>query len=100
MKEYTKNDTYSGKQILIFTADWCPDCIMLKNYLNEIIAENKDWEFIYIDTELYPDVAAEFGIMGIPSFVALNDSIRVDALISKEGKPKELINAWIEGINV
>lgn len=99
MKEYNQQIALSGKQILVFSTDWCPDCVMLKMYIDQVIEENIEWEFIYIDTEKCPDMASEYDIMGIPSFVALVDGMQVDSLISKQAKPKELINNWIENID-
>lgn len=98
MQEYIENNKFIGKQILVFSADWCPDCIILKQYIDEVVAENGQWEFIYINTEKHLDIANEYNILGIPSFVALIDGEVVDTLISKEAKPKQLINMWIQGI--
>ncbi len=98
MKDYNQQIKFSGDQILVFSTSWCPDCIMLNMYIDQVIDENKDWEFIYIDSDQHPTLASEYGILGIPSFVALSDGEQVGSLISKQAKPKELINEWIRGI--
>lgn len=98
MKEYNHEIKFTGNQILVFSTSWCPDCIMLNMYIDQVIDENKDWEFIYIDSDQHPTLASEYGILGIPSFVGLRDGEQVDSLISKQAKPKELINEWIRGI--
>lgn len=98
MITYKNNIELSGKQILVFSTEWCPDCIMLKMYIDQVISENPTWEFIYIDSDIEPEVAKEYGILGIPSFVALIDGQKVSSLISKEAKPKALINDWINSI--
>lgn len=98
MKDYNDQIKLTGDQILVFSTSWCPDCIMLNMYIDQVVAENKDWEFIYIDSDQYPVLASEYGILGIPSFVALTDGEQVGSLISKQAKPKELINEWIRGI--
>ncbi len=100
MKTYEIDMQFSGKQILLFSTEWCGDCIALKMYIDQVVEENKDWEFIFIDSDLHPDVAAQFSILGIPSFVALKNNEIVDTLINKDPKPKELINSWISNINV
>ncbi len=98
MKKYNSQINFSGNQILVFSTAWCPDCVMLNMYIDQVVAENPEWEFIYIDSDIEPDLAREYGILGIPSFVALKDGERVSDLISKQAKPKQLINEWIGSI--
>lgn len=98
MKIYEQNIKFTGNQILVFSTEWCPDCIMLKMYIDQVVAENGDWEFIYIDSDIHPELASNFNILGIPSFIALKDGETVSSLISKQAKPKEMINEWISGI--
>ncbi len=98
MQKYSKETKFSGRQILVFSTTWCPDCIMLNMYIDQVISDNPEWEFIYIDSDQEPKLAQEFGILGIPSFVALVDGKRVSDLISKQAKPKQLINEWIGSV--
>lgn len=99
MIDYQTDMQFTGKQILVFSTDWCPDCIMLNMYIDQVISENPDWEFIYINSDIHPQLASDYNILGIPSFVALVDSQVASTLISKQAKPKELINEWIVSIN-
>ncbi|WOO87293.1 thioredoxin family protein [Mollicutes bacterium LVI A0039] len=99
MITYNENIEFTGKQILLFSTEWCPDCIMLKMYIDQVVSDNPEWEFIFIDSDLHPSITADYGILGIPSFVALNNGEEVSNLISKQAKPKELINDWIAGID-
>ncbi len=92
-------DYQQGKVILLFSTEWCPDCIMLKAYINQVVEENRNWNFIFVDSDEYPQLASEYQILGIPSFVALSDGEVVATLISKQAKPKQLINDWISSIN-
>lgn len=98
MKTYNQDIKLKGDQILVFSTEWCPDCIMLKMYINQVVAENPNWEFVYIDSDEHSELAQEYGILGIPSFVALRNGQVASSLISKQAKPKELINEWIESI--
>lgn len=99
MKKYTelqKLEATSGQKILLFSADWCKDCKILENYLEQVIAANKSWEFIYVDLDEHPKVAEQYDILGIPSFVALCEGERVSDLISKDSKSEAEINQWIK----
>lgn len=98
MKIYNQEIELTGNQILVFSTEWCPDCIMLKMYIDQVVADNPNWEFIYIDSDVHSELAQAYNILGIPSFVALQDGQVASALISKQAKPKELINEWIGSI--
>ncbi len=100
MIKYSEEIKFSGKQILLFSTAWCPDCIILNFYIDQVVEENSDWEFIYIDSDEHPDLARRYNIFGIPSFVALSDGEVVSDLINKESKPKDVINNWIKDINL
>ncbi len=90
----------NGKIILLFSTDWCGDCIALKNYIDEVVKENPNWKFILVDSDEHNDMAIKYNIFGIPSFVGLIDGNVVGDLISKESKPKSLINSWIKTLGV
>lgn len=98
MKPFNQEIVFTGNQILVFSTEWCPDCIMLKMYIDQVVAENPSWEFIYIDSDVHSELAQAYNILGIPSFVAMRNGQVVSTLISKQAKPKHLINEWIESI--
>ena len=39
-----------GIQVFLFSADWCPDCVFLKTFMEELVAEWKQIEFVYVST--------------------------------------------------
>lgn len=100
IEELKEKEIHENKKILLFSTEWCGDCITLRMYIDEVIEENKNWEFIYVDSEKNMELAKHFNILGIPSFVALEDGIKVGELISKDPKPKSLINNWIKSIGL
>lgn len=95
-----KTELNKGKKILVFSDDWCKDCISLKQYIDEIILENPEWEFIKLNRDENLELARKYNIFGIPSFVALQDGKQVGELISREEKSKQLINNWIKVIGI
>ena len=89
----------SGRYILFFTADWCPDCRFIKPAMPEIEAEYADFTFIKVDRDENIDLAAEMGIMGIPSFVAYQDGQEIGRFVNKDRKTKQEVETFINGLN-
>ncbi len=71
---------YKGDKpaLIDFYADWCGPCKIASPILEEISHEYSDDIYVYkIDTEVEKELAAVFGIRGIPAFL----------YIPTEGKP-------------
>lgn len=78
------------KKIVRFTASWCGPCKMLAKTLEEV--ESKlPIEVVDIDT--HPEVAAEFGIRGVPTLVIVEDNVASKRLVGN--KTKQEIEAFI-----
>ncbi|MGM9885705.1 MAG: thioredoxin family protein [Lactococcus sp.] len=86
-----------GKRVYFFTAGWCGDCNFIKPKMPEIEAENQEFEFVEVDREEFVDVAIEWGIMGIPSFVVIEDGKETARLVNKLRKTKEEVNNFLAG---
>lgn len=85
--------------ILMFSADWCPDCRFIEPILPEIEAENGQFSFYYIDRDQFIDLCGDLNVYGIPSFVAFNQGTEIGRLVSKDRKTKEEIQAFIDSLN-
>ncbi|MGL5021654.1 MAG: thioredoxin family protein [Mycoplasmatales bacterium] len=75
-----------GKAIIVFSSDWCSDCIVLKQYINEVVQKYEEWDFYYAERDKFIDLAKFYNVCGIPSFVALQDGKFKLDFISKEAK--------------
>lgn len=75
-----------GNSVFFFTADWCGDCRFIKPQMPEIENDFAAWRFIEVDRDKYIDVAAEWNIFGIPSFVVIKDGKELGRLVNKIGK--------------
>ncbi len=92
-------DLETGKIIVVFSTDWCPDCVVLKQYLQLIVDKYQDnWQFIYVDSDKHLELSKHYNVFGIPSFVALNNGVKLGDYISKSAKSYEMICQWIESI--
>lgn len=77
--DFDKDTTWSFKgnlpTIVDFYADWCGPCRMLSPVLEKVSETYKGRvNIVKVDTEASPEVAAAFGIRGIPSllFIPVN----------------------------
>lgn len=79
----------TGKYVLFFTADWCPDCRFIKPAMPEIEANFSQFEFILVDRDENIDLCQEMMIMGIPSFVVYEDGKEKARFVNKDRKTKK-----------
>lgn len=85
------------KVIFVFSAGWCPDCTFIEPFLPELVAENPEYKFVEVDRDEFMDLAQEYDIFGIPSFLAFDEGKEVGRFVSKDRKTKEEIQAFIDG---
>lgn len=84
-----------GKTMLFFTADWCGDCVFIKPDMPEIEASFPEYTFVQVDRDVFTDICQKWGILGIPSFVAIEDGKELGRFVSKNRKTKEEIMTFI-----
>ncbi|UQS82640.1 thioredoxin family protein [Bombilactobacillus folatiphilus] len=90
--------TKSGKYILFFEADWCPDCKFIEPEMPAIEQDYPDYQFIQVDRDQFLDLAKELGIMGIPSFVAFKDGQEIGRLVNKDRKTKAQVESFLDSL--
>ena len=73
----------SGVHIVDFYADWCGPCKMLGSVLEQL----ENVSIIKVNTDTYPELARNFGVMSIPTIVFFKDGKEVRKEIGF--KPKE-----------
>lgn len=86
------------KIVLFFTADWCPDCQFIYPVLPEIEAENANFTFVRVNRDAFVEVAQEWNIFGIPSFVVLEKGKEIGRLVNKLRKTKAEINQFLASL--
>lgn len=87
-----------GRSILFFTADWCPDCVVIKPHMAAIEAEFPDYQFIQVDRDEFMEVCQKWDVFGIPSFIILDDGKELGRFVSKDRKTKEEIISFIQSV--
>lgn len=83
--------------VIDFWAPWCGPCRMLGPLL-EKIARGKNGAFVLakINTDECPDLAAAFGVEGIPAVFAMREGKITNHFVG--ALPERDLRAWIEGI--
>jgi thiol-disulfide isomerase/thioredoxin len=88
----------TGKTIMVFSANWCPDCHAIKPALPELEQQFSDYEFYYVDRDQLLDLCIELDIFGIPSFVAYENGKEIGRFVSKDRKTKEEVEQFINSL--
>lgn len=84
-----------GKTVLFFTADWCPDCRFIYPMMPDIEAENPEFNFVRVNRDDFMEVAQEWDIFGIPSFVVVENGQEIGRFVDKNRKTKTEINSFL-----
>lgn len=83
--------------VVDFWAAWCQPCRLLAPILEKLAGEARG-QFVLVkaDTEQMPDVAAAFGVQGIPAVYAVRDGQIVDGFVGL--LPEEEIRLFLQRI--
>lgn len=61
--------------VVDFFATWCGPCQMMNPIIDEVEKdfEDKKVEFIKVDIDTAPDIASEYAVMSVPTFLIIKD---------------------------
>ncbi|MEB1807842.1 MAG: thioredoxin family protein [Bacillaceae bacterium] len=93
--EMFNTEIQSGTKVVMFSADWCPDCRVIEPFLPEVEDKFSQITFLYADRDIFIDLCAELNVYGIPSFVAYHDGKEVHRFVSKDRKTQEEIETFL-----
>lgn len=94
-KDTFQNEVLSQKGMVVvdFYADWCGPCRMTGPILEALSQEMKDVKFVKINVDGNPDLAAQYSVFSIPTFLIVKDgkvASQFSGAMGKEGFVKEI----------
>ena len=85
---------HSEKLVLLdFWASWCGPCQMVSPIVDEIAAERSDIKVCKINVDEQPELAAQFGVMSIPTLVVMKNGKVINQAVG--ARPKAQILAML-----
>ena len=84
----------SEKPVLLdFWASWCGPCRMVSPIVDEIAAERGDIKVGKVNVDEQPELAAQFGVMSIPTLVVMKGGKVANQMVGE--RPKSQILALL-----
>ena len=74
------------KHILYFTADWCNPCKKTRPIVEELNREQIMAKFFIIDVDIELEMAQDFEVRSIPTFVVIKDNKEIHRVTGAQTK--------------
>ncbi|GMJ04179.1 thioredoxin 2, THIOREDOXIN H2, Arabidopsis thioredoxin h2 [Hibiscus trionum] len=80
------NSVKDSSQLMVidFSATWCGPCKFMEPAFNAMAAKYTDVVFVKLDVDELPDVAQEFGVQAMPTFLLLKKGKEVDRVVGAQ----------------
>lgn len=70
---FITTSTVIAEDLIVFSADWCPSCIILKNFIENNPEEIK-YDYQIIDIDKHKDIKRKFNITKIPTSIIISEN--------------------------
>jgi len=74
--------------VVDFWAAWCPPCRAMNPILDELAAERDDLKIVSVDADTEQELAVQYGVLGLPTFVVFENGAPVASLVGSRPKKK------------
>ena len=69
------------KKIVMFSASWCNPCKQVKPVFQQLKESRSDVQFEIVDIDENRDMASDYNITGVPTFLLIEDNEEVKRLV-------------------
>lgn len=77
---------HKGFVFVDFYADWCAPCKVTEPIVHQLADEMKDMKWVKIDVDQNADIASQYSVFSIPTFVIIKDGKPVSSFVGAMGK--------------
>lgn len=77
---------YKGAVLVDFYADWCGPCKMTSPIINELSEELKNIKFVKVDVDQNSELASQYSVFSIPTFILVKDGKVASQFVGAMGK--------------
>ena len=85
--DFQKTVLENDKPVFVdFFAEWCGPCKMTEPIVNELSDEIKDMVFVKIDVDQDQDLASEYSVFSIPTFMIFKKGQPAGQFVGAMGK--------------
>ncbi len=77
---------YKGTVLVDFYADWCGPCKITGPIIDQLAEEIKEVKFVKINVDANSDLAAQYSIFSIPTFIIFKDGKIAGQIVGAQSK--------------
>ncbi len=82
--------------VLVFSADWCPDCRFLDTFIDQVVEEYQDkFAFYHVDRDEQSELCEKLDVLGIPSFIAYQAGEEVNRFVNGKRKSRQEVTEFL-----
>ena len=79
---------YKGIVFVDFHAEWCGPCKMTEPIIEQLSDEMKDVKFVKVDVDASQDLASQYSVFSIPTFMIFKNGTVANQFVGAMGKEK------------
>ena len=92
---FTAEVLESEQPVLVdFWAAWCGPCRLMNPILDELALEREDIKIVSVDADNEQELAAQYGVLGLPTFILFNNGAPVTQMVG--ARPKRKLQSELE----
>src|SRR3989344_3902260 len=77
---------HKGLVMIDFYADWCGPCKVTSPIIEELSSEINYMKFVKLDVDTNPNIASQYSVFSIPTFMVFKDGKVVEQFVGAMGK--------------